>query len=448
MLIEAQADASLRPALATSWDVVNDPANPSITLHLRQGVKFIDGTDFNAQAVKWNFDMMKTAGSTTAGSTTNWKSVEVLDNYTIRVNLKTWQNTALNTFATAACFMVSPASYEKNGPEWTNTNIVGTAPFMQAGYQRDVSITFKRNPNYWEQGKPYLDGITHLFVSDALTAEALFKSGGGEVLQSYSDLMTNRFRTAGYKLIPSQVGGATSMWPDSANADSPWSKVLVRQAAEYALDKESLSRTFGYGNWTPAYQNQSPVSPAYDSNLVPRKYDPAKARQVLADAGYPGGFKTTLIVSPFGVTMDIAVAIKSMWDAVGIKTEMQFPQVGAFTGMLTGGQWRNGVLVGAGAGSANPLVGWSATLNPASTWFSSMKRPDGIADLYTAALNAPSLDRALAQKVEDALFNDATIITLWFTTNYWVVTDEVMEGGLGTRDLFAWFSPQDMWLKK
>jgi peptide/nickel transport system substrate-binding protein len=448
MLLNGQADASLTPSLATSWDIVNDPAKPSITLHLRQGVKFQDGTDFNAQAVKWNFDMMKSPGSTTAGTTVNWASVDILDNYTIRINLKTWQNTALGAFGTAACYMVSPTAYQTNSAEWMNTHVVGTGPFVQTSYQSDVSLSLKKNTNYWEPGKPYLDNFTNLFVSDPLTAEALFKSGGGEMLQSYSDQMTNDFRNvSGYTLIPSQIGGAVSIWPDSANPDSPWSNLLVREAAEYAIDKASLAKTFGYGNWTPAAQNQSQVSPAYDPNLVPRNYDPAKAKQLLTQAGYPQGFKTNLVVSPFGVSQNIAVALQAMFGAVGIKIDMQFPQAGAFAAMLTGGSW-SGIMVGAGAGQANPLTSWNLTLSPTTTWFASMKRPAGINDLFTAALSTPELDPAACKKVEDALFNDCTIITLWFSNNYFIVTDKFHGGGIGTRDLFAWFQPQDIWLSK
>jgi hypothetical protein len=115
--------------------------------------------------------------------------------------------------------------------------------------------------------------------------------------------------------------------------------------------------------------------------------------------------------------------------------------------MLTG-SWKNGVLFGAGAGSANPLSGWNLTYGPGTTWFQSVKKPAEIGEAFKAALAAPKLDPVLAQKVEAAIFNDATIMPLWFSTNNWVVTDKVMDSGLGTRDLFAWFESQNTWLSK
>jgi peptide/nickel transport system substrate-binding protein len=445
--VKEMADASLVPCTMTSYDIVSDPANASITWHLRKGIKFSDGTDFNAAAVKWNLEKSMAVGSTNLGSTTNWKSVEVLDDYTIKINLKTWQNTTPTAFANSVAFCVSPTSFQTKGADWTNYNMVGTGPFIQKNFQRDVVLDFTRNPNYWDTGKPYLDGLTYEFVSDAMTAEALFKSGGGDVLQSYNDMMTSKFKAAGWKVIYSQVGGSTNMWPDSANADSPWSNLKFRQAAEFAIDKDALCKAFGYGNWTPLYQYSGSVSPAYDPNLTPRKFDIAKAKQLLTEAGYPNGVKTSIIVSPFGVNQDLAVAIQAMWKAVGITADLQYPQTGAWSAMLTG-SWKNGVLFGPGPGSANPLSGWALTFAPGSAWYQSMKRPDTMADLYKAALAASKLDPALAQKCEDAIYNDSTNIPLWTAPNSWVVTDKVMDTGIGTRGMFAWFEPQNAWLAK
>ncbi len=447
-LIKGNADATLSPGLATSWDVVSDPTNPSVTLHLVKGVKFQDGSDFNAAAVKWNMDKAMSPGSTLIGSTTNWKSIDVVDDYTIRFNLKTFQNTAVNTFATSTGYIISPTAYQKNGADWINYNMVGTGAFMQTDFQRDVHLNLTKNPNYREQGKPYLDGISYIFVPDALTSEALFKSGGADILQSPSDLITSKFRALGNIIIASKVSGSTSMWPDSANADSPWSNVKVRQAAEYAIDKESLVKTFGYGNWVTAYQSNASVSPAFDPNLTPRKYDVAKAKQLMTEAGYPNGFKTTIYLSAVAPALqDVAVAIQAMWKTVGITADLQIPQAAAWSAMLTGGTWK-GVLFGPGSGSANPLTGWNLTYAPGSAWFQSVKRPADIADLFKAAMAAPKLDPALAQKVEDSIYNDDTIIPLWFSPTNWIVADNLMDTGLGTRDLFAWFEPQNAWFKK
>jgi peptide/nickel transport system substrate-binding protein len=444
-LIKEQYDASLKPGLATTWDVVNDPANPSITLHLQKGVKFSDGTDFNAQAVKWNLGMSMTPGSSTYGSTTNWKSVDVIDDYTVRINLKTFTNTSLPGFASSVAFMVSPSAYQKNGADWMNFNMVGTGPFVQTNFQRDVSLTLTKNTNYYVQGKPYLNGVQMLFVTDPLTGEALFKSGGAEIIQCTDDAMANRLQTAGFNIQRvASYGG--SLVPDSANADSPWSNLKVRQAAEYAIDKVALANRFGYGTWQAAYQSNGSASPAYDSVLTPRAYDVAKAKQLMTDAGYPNGFKTTLIVGATGVNSDVAVAIQAYWNAVGIQAALQYPQTAAWSNYLTGGTWKNGVLYGAAPGYSSPNVAWSNTYSQGSAWYLSMKRPDGWYPAFTAALATPQLDPTLEKNCEDLLYNDVNTIPLYFSAKQWGVVPSVQDAGLGTRGLWAWFEPQNTWL--
>jgi peptide/nickel transport system substrate-binding protein len=444
-ILKEGADGSLAPCLAESYDVDNSPASPSITFHLRKGVEFSDGTDFNAQAVKWNLEQDMQPTSTTVRSTSNWKSLEVLDDYTLKINLKSWQNTAVETFANAIAFMASPTAFQKNGVDWMNYNMVGTGPFIQTSFQRDVALNFSRNANYWEQGKPYVDKLQYLFVPDAMTAEAFFKGGGGQVLQCYNDKMANDLKLAGFNII-SYPGFTYTMYPDSMDADSPWSNLTFRQAAEYALDKDSMAKAFGYGTWISSYQPSGPNSPAYDSSLTPRKYDPVKAKQLMTEAGYPDGVKTTIYVSPNGANQDLALAIQANWAAVGIKADLQYPQAGAWSSMQTG-TWKNGVLFGAGALAANPNTGWG-NYTKGSAWWKSMKRPDTFPDLYTASLDSLNLDPELLKKCEDALYDDVTTIPLFITPTTWAVTDSLHDSGLGTRNLFSWFEPQNLWLSK
>ena len=438
-------DGSLQTVLAESYQVDTSADKPSITFKFKKGIKFHDGTDFNAQAFKWNMEMMMKPGGTNIGSTTNWKSLEVLDDYTFRVNLKTWQNTAVLVFSGSPCFTVSPTAYEKRGADWMNWNMVGTGPFIQTEFLRDVSTTWVRNPSYWQQGKPYLDKVQHIYVPDPTTAEVLMKTGGGDVLQNYSEQMTRNMRAAGYKIAGSP-GMASGLYPDSLNADSPWSNQKFRLAAEYAIDKEAMATAFGKGEWITYYQASGPNSPANDPSLAPRKYDPDKAKQLLKEAGFGSGVKTNLYVSPFGANQDIAIALQAAWNAVGIQTSVQYPQAGAFSAMLWG-TWKNGCIYGVGPMGANPTSGWGIHVK-GSAWYQSLKRPDGFDDLYQAAIKTPALDPALAKKCEAAFYNDATWISLFIATSSWAVTDKVQDHGLGTRDIFAWFEPQNIWYSK
>jgi peptide/nickel transport system substrate-binding protein len=112
-LVSGQIDGSFAPSLTDSYEVNTDPANASVTLHLRKGVKFSDGTDFNAQAVKWNLEQTK-AGAANASTTLYWKSFDIIDDYTIGLTA-TWQNRIITRLSMPATNMISPAAFQKNG---------------------------------------------------------------------------------------------------------------------------------------------------------------------------------------------------------------------------------------------------------------------------------------------------------------------------------------------
>ena len=159
----------MQPLLAEKWET--DPKAKTITYYLKRGIKFHDGTDFNAEAVKWNIELFQKAKR---GEVDGIKSIDVVDNSTVRVNLDKW-NSSLNN---ALCFwiqMISPTAYEKNGKDWAANHPVGTGAFKFDAWERGVSIKYKKNENYWQKGLPYLDGIEYKIISDPMTASAAFQ---------------------------------------------------------------------------------------------------------------------------------------------------------------------------------------------------------------------------------------------------------------------------------
>jgi ABC-type transport system substrate-binding protein len=450
--LREQLDGSFTPTLAESYDVNVGPANPSITFHLRKGVKFHDGTDFNAQVFKWNLDQEMGPTSVNLPSTSNWKSIEVVDDYTVRVNLKTWQNTQLVTFANNVAAMVSPAAFQKNGLAWMEWNMVGTGPFIQTNFQRDVSLTFTKNPNYWAAGKPYLDGIQIQYVIDMMTSEALMKSGGSEVLNCQGDgRVANDLVAAGFKILtqPIGTGALANLTPDSINPSSPWSNVQVRMAAEYAIDKEALAKTFGLGYAIPVYQICGPDSPGYDPSLTGRKYDVAKAKQLLTEAGYPDGFKTTIIAAPFGLNTDMVVAIQAYLAKVGIKCDLQFPAAAQAMQFITNPPPVNTLIINPYMLYANANRIFSFYFNePSPGANKGLKHPPGWADLLAATLATPQVDPVLAKKCEDAIYNDCTFIPLTTSLGLTAATNNVQDSGIGSRGSSTYWNPDNVWLSK
>jgi len=165
-VFKSMPDASLVPYLAESWEIDSNKTAPSLTFHLRKGVKFQDGTDWNAQAFAWNLKKFAEANTLVASRYT--KSTTIIDDYTVKLMLTEWRNTLLPAFEMAP--VASPAAYEKYGEDYMKTHIVSTGAFILTDFSKDVKFVTERNPNYWMGGgKPYLDKVQYINVVDELT---------------------------------------------------------------------------------------------------------------------------------------------------------------------------------------------------------------------------------------------------------------------------------------
>ena len=306
------------PWLAESYKVADDMK--SVTFILRKEIKFIDGSDFNAEVAKWNLDSM-----IDAKMEPYWSSVDIIDEYTIRVNLTQWNCTLLSSFGDAQqkAYMVSKVAYEENGKEWMEKNIVGTGPFEHASSQQDVYFKLKKNPDYWLKGKPYLDGIEFTFISDPTTLKMDVQSGDGDMVEVEDVKQAADFKAMGLNdnII---IDTVNVLIPDTANTSSPWANKNVREAAEYAIDREAIAKVIGYDYLQAPYQIPARSSPAYNPDFtLGRKYDVDKAKQLLTEAGYSNGFKTT-IISSSGIPKDPLLAVQQYWGKVGIQVELEF----------------------------------------------------------------------------------------------------------------------------
>ena len=428
-LLREMADGSLHPWLC-DYEVNSDPANPSYTLKIKKGIKFHDGTDLDAKAVKWSIDMLKKSGL--FASVGYFKEIEVIDDYTVYCPLTEWRNSNLPAMAKTQHWIVSPTAYEKNGIDWIRTHMVGTGPFVQTEYQRDVSLSGKRFDNYWVQGAPYLDAIQYLYVSDSLTQQALFKSGGAEIYDTNANArVASELKALGYNII-TQTAGAMVLLPDSGNASSPWSNLKVREAAEYAMDKEGVAKAFGYGYFRAATQAPSPEAPAYVPSITGRKFDPAKAKALLAEAGYPNGFKTKIIVQDT-TDQNVTVAIQSNLKAAGIDAELQIVQAAALVGIQASG-WENGALLIPFGFEGNVIPAMGFNFPPVRTGrYKNIANTPRWVELYNKVATTPTLENAIMQEITQDVYDFLMWIPIYWYPSLWATTPNVMDSGLGTR---------------
>ena len=326
-------------------------------------------------------------------------SIEVVDPNTVRVNLRIWDSSILASFGDAqpGIYMVSKAAYDKNGQEWMMSNPVGTGAFTLASYAMDGTAKLVKNPNYWAmdaQGNklPYLDEMDFTFSADNTTELMMAKSG--EV-----DMIVNTFsgkQMADYKDLGWRTNffyDANEVWaPDSAHPDSPWSKLEVRQAAEYAVDRATIAEKFGYGYLQAPNQIPPRSTTAYDPNYsLGRNYDPAKAKELLAQAGYPDGFKTSLIVWQGG-NRDIAIAEQQYLAAVGIQADVQFADLGKWSSYIgPQGTYHNALLEGPDP-SQGP-TGLGCVSFALFLYGNNLQKPPELMQAYAAATSSPDTRR-------------------------------------------------------
>jgi peptide/nickel transport system substrate-binding protein len=431
-----------QPVLATSWDVAPDKS--AITFHLRKGVKFHDDTDFNAQAVKFNYD-----AEIQAKKVPFWSAVEVVDDYTVKVKLNQWRNYVLNTFGNSATgWVISPTAYNKNGLDWVRFNPVGTGPFKFDSYKKDVNFKTVKNKNYWNTGKPYLDSIEYVYVADLITQKMAMQSGQGDAMVLQFGKASADMQALNLKVAAPPQNTAT-LFPDSMNANSPLSNQKVREAIEYAINREAIAKGMGFGQWQAPYQLPPRGGPVYDPNFaLGRKYDLAKAKQLLADAGYAQGLSTKIYFSPSGVTKGVEEAIQADLALAGVKVELVYPDMATYTTYLTG-SWNNGfmfVSIPTWPNYNRALVQYF--LQPDAGIMKSVATSAEFKAALQASITSIDADVALQRKATDQLIKDATVIPINEGGKGYAFYDYVKDAGFCEQEYSNYWNVDLAWLNK
>jgi len=439
-LVRLHYNGRIEPWLAESWKIAPDKS--SATFHLRKGVKFHDGTDFNAEAAKFNLDALK-AGKNPG--TEDWGSIDIIDPYTIRINLLKYTNIFLSRLAGTPGSMVSPTAVKTKGLEWARWNPVGTGPFEFVGFERDVSMKYKKFYGYWQKGKPYLDGLQYVYIKDPMTQSATIESGEAHVLNTETGKMAADLRAIGLNVYAADTG-VVVLIPDSMNADSPLSNRKVREAMDYAIDKEAIVKAKGYGFWRAAYQLPTTGNMAYMKDFQGRRYNPAKAKQLLAEAGYPKGFKTR-IIPHFAVDRDVMVSIQSYLSKVGVTVELEFVDQGKFTEYRRKG-WKNGFLCQPLGEFPNYLQTVEYYFAPATLEFPSLKKPAGLEKPLNEALSTINPELPRIHKLLKMFNDDVTVIPIHTTGRACISQKQVHDTGHLTLGNWGWWTSEKAWMSK
>jgi ABC-type transport system substrate-binding protein len=438
------------PSLAESFDVSAD--GKTITFHLRKGIKFHDGTPFNADAVKYNLeqDLAKNIGGSAVLK--NIASYDVVDDNTLRLNLKQFDATLLLRMAQGIIGLIaSPTAMKKPAAPETvaKEHFVGTGPFKFDSWQRDAYVKFVKNPDYWQKGKPYVDAIHYRNIADQTVSVMGLKAGETNAVMDIMDVAVGlNLKGQGYYLGVSPLTFIFNFLTDSANKDSPFADVRLRQAVEYAVDKTKIAQIW-YGpatNTYAAYQFAGKNDPWYVPGLTERTYNPVKAKQLLTDAGYPGGLKYGFI-SDTRAPRDAMTATMTYLQDVGINVTLDMADVSRYTAFTKDG-WKGILYPGFPVWSSFTSI--VSRFNDPLTTYPGQLKPAGFKDKWDAVVAQPDFDKRMTQMKEliTIVNEQALVYPLVVNSAIWVTDNTVMDMNWHGRHTNQWWDPGNVWLKK
>ena len=398
-LLRLDGDGNFQPWLAERFEIAADFS--SITLWLRHGVKFTDGTDFNAAAVKYVIDVARANPVYT--NAWSLESPVIINDYQVRIDFKDgqWNWDGAKGLATWwGEMMFSPKSLQDhaNDPDWLKINCIGTGPFILTEFQRDQKLVYQRNPNYW-RGVPYLEGIDYQIIPDATTQLLAYKAGEVDMIGvQLKDV--DRLKSEGFSIIQSEdMLFNYALIPSSNNPDSPLADVRIRQAIQYAINQQAIIDGITYGYGKPA-QQEFCIAPYMDPNTVGYPYNVQAAKDLLTLAGHPDGIDITLTFNEF-IPMDVPLALQDMFADAGIHLTFNKVSIIQFGAIIMSTGWEGLLYSYAFPGKTiDPGFTAGLYLGQPGTWISTAKPPEIQALIAEGAVEPDNTKRiAIFQEV-------------------------------------------------
>ncbi len=346
-LLHKNADGSFEPALATEWEAVDAT---TWKLALRQDVTFQNGEAFDASAVKFTVEHLldPDVKSPIARGFAFIDTVEVLDPFTILIHTKAPQPLAESYFS--ELLIVPPAYFAEVGAEAFATKPVGTGPYRLVSWQRDVALTLAAYPDYW-RGAAAIQDVVFKPVPEAITRFSSLSAGQADLItQVPPSLAPSLESTAGVRL--ETVDGARIIYIgiNTTGGNPALADARVRRALNLAIDRAGIVQGIFGGLATPTTTLLTAIDFGFNANLSPYPYEPEEAKALLAEAGYAQGLELVLGTPNGRYVNDVQVAqaVASQLEAVGVKVDLQVSEYGAYVGELFSGKAPDLFLIGWG----------------------------------------------------------------------------------------------------
>lgn len=417
----------VEPCLATKWTTVNPT---QWRFELRKGVKFQDGSPFTADDVIFSFQRIRQPQGTMQIYVTGIKEIKKVDDYTIDVMLDSPQPILLRNLIDFRIMSktwaeknkaTQLADYKSKDENYASRNAIGTGAFRITGWQPDQRITMVANKDWWDKPKGNITEITYLPIKSDPTRVAALVSGEVDLLTDLPTQDVARLKNDGkLKVIEGPETRTIFFAPDlgsdelrgsSVKGKNPFKDVRVRQALSIAIDREAIKRSIMRGMSVPAALIVPPGVNGYSTELdKPQAPDLAKAKKLLADAGYPNGFEIPLNCPNNRYINDeeVCLAVVSMWAKIGVTARLTAQPMSQHSQQFQRFE------------SPLYMLGWGVSTNDALYTLQALARtrsggPDG--SFNFSKVSDPALDKLIdAMKSEmdvnkrNALIRDALIL--------------------------------------
>lgn len=323
-LVDLDDKGNIVPMLAEKWDVSQD--QKTYTFTLREGVKFHDGTDFNAEAVKFNLDRYMDKASTRRNELQAVDKITVTDPKNIKIELKQPFAPFLSVLTDRAGMMSSPDAVKKYGDEYLN-HPVGTGPFVFSDRVKGSTLTVEKNPNYWKTGLPNLDKVVYKIINDSNQALNNLKAGQVDITNVFpSKEITNFTNDPKIAVINEPGQGFQGIHLNVSKA--PFDNKELRQAVDLMIDRDAIVKVVLNNAGQAGHSPFAPTHFAYGATDKFEAPNVDKAKEILKKAGKPDGFEFTLKIGTSPTNQQLGQMIQNMLKPAGITVNLEKVEFG------------------------------------------------------------------------------------------------------------------------
>jgi peptide/nickel transport system substrate-binding protein len=435
------------PSLAESWTVSKDGL--AYEFVLRRGVRFHNGDPVTAADVKFSFERYRGAGAKALKERV--REVEIVDASRVRFHLKEpWPDfmTFYGTSATGAAWIVPKAYVEKVGDDGFKKAPIGAGPYRVVSFTPGVELVMEAFDGYWRKA-PNIKRLVLRSMPEETTRAAALKKGEVDIAYLLSGPVAEDIqRTPGFRLVaPKEAPGV--FWldlPDQWDPKSPWHDRRVRLAASLAIDRQALNQaeTLGFSRPTGGI---IPRVFEFARVFEPPPYDPKKAKQLLAEAGYPSGFDAGDLY-PWPPYVSMGEALAAYLQAVGIRTRIRTMERAAMTTAWREKKLKN-VIVGITGAAGNAATRLEAYVSKGGV-YTAGTLPE-VEDLFQRQAREmdPKKREALLHQIQQILHDQVIQVPIYELAFIWGVGPRVEEPGVNLIRSFAYSAPlEDLRLKR